>query len=249
MNCIYCEKELKSTGIDPDVRCKVWYCEDCDAYILRKPKLLDLFCCAGGAAMGYHRAGFEVVGVDIAPQPHYPFEFHQSDALQYLAAHGHEYDAIHASPPCQAYSEFTPLTHRGNHPDLIEPTRAALEALGKPYIIENVAGARKLLINPLMLCGSMFELPIERHRYFETKPNFIRIQWGERLYCQHKPHPVLITDHGGPNGNGWGKPRKRTPVARKREAIQIDWMTEEELSESIPPAYTEFIGKHLMNCI
>lgn len=109
---------------------------------MSRPRLLDLFCGAGGAAMGYHRAGFDVVGVDIKPQKHYPFEFHQGDALEYVAAHGHEYDVIHASPPCQGYSEETPLEYRGNHPRMIGAVRDALQKIGKPYIIENVDGAR-----------------------------------------------------------------------------------------------------------
>ena len=92
---------------------------------MTKPRLLDLFCCEGGAGMGYHRAGFDVVGVDIVAQPRYPFEFHQGNALEYVAKHGHEFDAIHASPPCQAYSVQTNPMYRGNHPDLIAPTRAA----------------------------------------------------------------------------------------------------------------------------
>lgn len=212
---------------------------------MTRPRLLDLFCCAGGAAMGYHRAGFDVVGVDIAPQPHYPFAFVQADALAYVAEHGHEFDAIHASPPCQAYSTFTPLTHRDNHPDLIAPTRELLRATGKPYVIENVGGARHLLNNPLMLCGSMVGLPIWRHRYFEIWPELLMLVPS----CRHDFRPVLITDHGGPNANGPGKPRKRTPVDVKRSAIGIEWMTEAELTEAIPPAYTEFIGRQLIACL
>jgi DNA (cytosine-5)-methyltransferase 1 len=204
-------------------------------------RLLDLFCKAGGAGMGYHRAGFEVVGVDIKPQPRYPFEFHQADALEYAAAHGHEFDVIHASPPCQAYSCFTPLAHRDNHPDLIAVTRDLLRSIGKPYIIENVTGARHLLDNPLLLCGSMVGLNVWRHRYFEVWPPVLLLT----PPCRHDFKPVLITDHGGPNANGIGKPRKRTPIDIKRQAAGIDWMTEAELSEAIPPAYTEFIGRHL----
>lgn len=101
------------------------------------PKLLDLFSCAGGAGVGYRRAGFEVTGVDIADQPRYPFEFIQADAIEYVLAHGHEYDVIHASPPCQVHS-ITANAHDNAHPDLLEPTRAALIEIGRPYIIENV---------------------------------------------------------------------------------------------------------------
>ena len=208
-----------------------------------KPRLLDLFCCAGGATKGYQRAGFYVVGVDNRPQPHYcGDEFVQADALEYAAAHGREFDAIHASPPCQAYSTFTPLTYRRNHADLIASTRELLQVTGKPYVIENVGGARYLLNNPFMLCGSMVGLPIWRHRYFELWPSILLLV----PPCRHDFKPVLITDHGGPNANGPGKPRKRTPVSVKRDAIGIDWMTEAELTEAIPPAYTFYIGTQLM---
>ena len=129
-------------------------------------KLFDCFSGAGGKAMGYHRAGFEVVGVDIAMQKNYPFEFHQADALEYLQEHGHEFDAIHASPPCQAYSVTYSLPNVGEYPELIEPIRELLISSGKPYVIENVPGAP--LINPVELCGSMFGLNVIRHRRFET---------------------------------------------------------------------------------
>src|SRR5574337_283544 len=132
----------------------------------RKPRLLDLFCGAGGAAMGYSRAGFEVTGVDLNPQPHYPFPFIQADALDYVASHGWQYDAIHASPPCQHFSQVTP--DKAKHPDLIPITRYWLRTLGKPYIIENVGGARKALDNPFMLCGAQFGLKVYRHRFFES---------------------------------------------------------------------------------
>ena len=112
---------------------------------MAKAKLLDLFCGAGGCGMGYSRAGFEVVGIDRDPQPQYPFEFHQADALEYLAAHGHEFDFIHASPPCQRYSTMTPKHTKDNHPDLLPVVVEILRKFGKPYCIENVAGARKLL--------------------------------------------------------------------------------------------------------
>jgi DNA (cytosine-5)-methyltransferase 1 len=207
-----------------------------------RPRLLDLFCKAGGASTGYHRAGFDVTGVDIEPQPRFPFAFVQADALEYLAAHGHEYDVIHASPPCQHYSEMTPLRFRDRHADLIAPTRQLLIETGRPYIIENVPNARRHLINPVMLCGSMFGLPIFRHRYFETS-------WGlmfAPFSCCHDYKPVLITDHGGPNANGPGKPRKRTPVEDKRAAAGLEWMTEAEITDAIPPAYTEWLGRQAL---
>jgi DNA (cytosine-5)-methyltransferase 1 len=201
-------------------------------------KLLDLFCCQGGAAMGYHRAGFEVVGVDIVAQPRYPFEFHQGDALEYLAAHGHEFHAIHASPPCQRYSESTPVKHREAHPDLIGPTRDALLALDKPFAIENVDGARFLLHNPLLLCGSMFGLDLRRHRWFELWP----IRMLLTPPCRHIGSPGSMTWPGSNTTNrvsdGW--------TEKARGISGCHWMTWAGLQEAIPPAYTEFIGKHLL---
>lgn len=200
-------------------------------------RLLDLYCCQGGAGMGYSRAGFEVVGVDIEPQPRYPFEFHQADALEYLAAHGHEFDAIHASPPCQRYSVETAPEYRGNHPDLIGPTRDGLLATGKLYVIENVTGARFHLMNPFVLCGSMFGLGVWRHRWFETNAGFLFAPT-----CQHSNIPVLVT--GTTRRKGYA--RKDPPVALRSEAIGIDWMSINGLDEAVPPAYTEYIGRHLL---
>ena len=207
-------------------------------------KLLDLFCGAGGAAMGYYRAGFtDITGIDIKPMPRYPFKFIQGDALEYLAEHGAEYDVIHASPPCQHYSEQTQPAYRNNHPDLIAHTRNFLNAIGKPYIIENVEMARSLLVNPVMLCGSMFALKIWRHRYFEIYPIFIM----SPMSCNHGFDPILITGQGSyPKNNG---KRYKSPIAEKRQAIGIDWMTTSEITEAIPPAYTEFIGRQLMRVL
>ncbi len=202
------------------------------------PKLLDLFSGAGGAAVGYHRAGFEVTGIDIAYQKNYPFEFIQADALEYVAAHGHEYDIIHASPPCQLYSQLTPTHTKNNHPDLIGLTRAALIATGKPYIIENVRDARKHLINPVMLCGSMFGLMVQRHRYFECS-------WGlsfSPFACRHDYQTVMV--NGSPKG-AYGRIRDFTN-AECQAAMGIDWMTRKELDESIPPAFTEWLGRQAM---
>jgi len=211
-----------------------------------KPKLLDLFCCAGGAGMGYSRAGFEVVGVDIKPQPRYPFEFHQADALQYLAEHGAEFDFIHASPPCQAYMD----TNKGGakpskHPRLIEPTRELLHKIGKPFVIENVHLA-PLRAN-LMLCGTMFDLRVIRHRYFECSdpPVFTP-------YCNHWGSVaagdfVGVYAFGG-RGHRHGKGKRDGPSEPAKvtaaEAMGIDWMKEKELFEAIPPAFTQFIGSH-----
>lgn len=208
-------------------------------------KLLDLYCGAGGAALGYDRAGFGVIGVDIKPQPNYPFTFIQNDALEYLEAHGHEYDAIHASPPCQAHSDLKHMWNAKEHADMIEPTRRLLLKLGKPYVIENVEGAP--LVNPIRLCGTMFWLrtngaELRRHRLFEINwPPFLVPQ------CRHGIEPRVIGVYGG-----HGRDRRRTvntqdfSVAARREAMGIDWMTGAELSQAIPPAYTEFIGKELV---
>jgi len=207
------------------------------------PRLLDLFCGAGGCSVGYSRAGFEVVGVDIKLMPHYPFEFHQADALEYCAAHGREFDVIHASPPCQFYSECTPNTHKDNHPDLIGETRKCLSAIAKPYIIENVDGARFELDNPIMLCGSMFSLPIFRHRWFEIFPVFFALLPS----CRHDFIPIKVSGRGMRKING--KRNGAAPVSMRRSAMDIDWMTGNELTEAIPPAYTEWIGKQLIERI
>src|SRR3990172_8007103 len=160
-------------------------------------KLLDLLCGAGGAAMGYHRAGFdEIVGVDFKPQKHYPFTFVQADALEYVAAHGREFDAIHASPPCQRYSNMTKRWGIGiNHPNLIGPVRERLQEIGIPYVIENVKGAP--LENPVMLCGSMFgrgasEYGLRRHRYFEASFTL----WAPAS-CAHIRQALRIYGHAG----------------------------------------------------
>ncbi|MCR4339998.1 MAG: DNA cytosine methyltransferase, partial [Gemmatimonadaceae bacterium] len=208
-------------------------------------RLLDLFCGGGGAAMGYHRASFEVVGVDVNAQPRYPFEFHQADALEFPLE---GFDAIHASPPCQAFSTIAKQRRKMSpgmyeHPDLVEDTRNRLLANGKPYVIENVMGAP--LIDPIRLCGSSFGLDIRRHRLFECGG------WTAPLMppCAHhwqKPRfrsldqrrkgalATVVGVHGHLNYAGEADLRK--------QAIDIDWMTNDELSQAIPPAYTEFIG-------
>ena len=154
-------------------------------------RLLDLFSGAGGAAMGYHQAGFaDIVGVDMAPQPRYPFAFVQADALTYVAEHGHEFAVIHASPPCQAYSALKHLAKAG-HPELVEATREALQATGKPYVIENVVGAP--LKWPLLLCGTMFDLQtpcgaqLRRHRLFES--NLLLLSPGA---CRHGRRSIMV---------------------------------------------------------
>ena len=195
-------------------------------------KALDLFCGAGGASVGYARAGFSVTGVDIEPMKDYPFEFHQSDALEFLRKHGREFDFIHASPPCQAHSAMQHIHKNADeHPQLIEPIRRLLQQTGKTYVIENVVGAP--LLNPYMLCGTMFRLRIIRHRLFESS-----FQLPLLPPCNHSD--VYDPRHG--------KPGERS-AAKFREAMGIDWMTDAgggrrkgTLGLAIPPAYSEFIG-------
>ena len=206
-------------------------------------RLLDLFCCQGGAAMGYHRAGFEVVGVDIELQPRYPFEFHQADALEYLAQHGHDFDAIHASPPCQAYTLAGQQwrSEGKEYPDLVAATREILKQIGKPYVIENVPGAP--LIDPFMLNGLFFGMNVRRTRLFETS---FQIPF------------VLLPKEGASHFRIGRKPRKNDPIVpvghfsdvpRARRIMELEWMNGKGITQAIPPAYTEYIGSHLMNYI
>ncbi len=204
-------------------------------------RLLDLFCGAGGAGEGYRLAGFEVTGVDIKPQPRYkPGRFIQGDALEYAPAHGHEYDVIHASPPCQAYSVTKHLSN-GTHPELVNETRELLQRIGKPYVIENVPGAP--LINPLVLCGTMFDgLRVYRHRLFEcSSPLYF-----PPACCHHWGGRVPRAGRGA-NGKGFMSVSGHLSATDKaRQAMGINWMTGAELSQAIPPAYTEWIGNQLM---
>ncbi|BBX09473.1 DNA cytosine methyltransferase [Mycolicibacterium aichiense] len=215
---------------------------------MSKPRILDLYCCAGGAGMGYHRAGFEVVGVDIEQRDNYPFEFHRGDAIEFLKEHGHEFDAVHASPPCQRYSALTTGTHsyrENNFPDLLPPTREALDAVGKPYIIENVVGAP--IRADLKLCGLMFGLRVFRHRLFEVS-GF----WAPQPdHPSHKGHRVAGWRHGvkyegdmvAVYGHGGGK----GSLQEWQDAMGIHWTSvRKEIAEAIPPAFTEYIGHQLM---
>jgi DNA (cytosine-5)-methyltransferase 1 len=212
-------------------------------------RILDLFCGAGGAAKGYADAGFEVVGVDINPQPRYPFVFIQDDAIDFLRDlvhrwHAGRFDAIHASPPCQAYSDLQKQSKR-DYPDLLAPTRNLLKKIGLPYIIENVETAP--LENPVILCGVFFpELRVIRHRGFET--NFPLKE------PPHLPHPLCFThdkrkphygkldpykDYVMVNGGG------NCPKDAAEDAMNINWMLKRELNEAIPPSYTRYIGEQL----
>lgn len=219
------------------------------------PRILDTFCKAGGAGMGYSRAGFDVVGVDIQPQPRYPFPFILGDALEILrrmiaggtllATDGSRYglkdfDAIHASPPCQRYSTISKYAGVSqNYPDLVDPVRDLLILSGLPYDIENVIGAP--LKNPLTLRGSMFGLNVRKHRIFETS-YFVTTQ-----PCNHS-HPSqknVQAVYGHPGGSSKRDGKKFGNINDWRRAMDINWMSAHELAEAIPPAYTEYIGKQL----
>jgi DNA (cytosine-5)-methyltransferase 1 len=235
-----------------------------------RPRLLDLFCGGGGAAMGYHRAGFDVTGVDVTPQPRYPFRFWQLDALALEPWVLSGFDAVHASPPCQAYSTSRSLSSR-DHPKLIEPTRALLAASGLPYVIENVSGAP--LLSPALLCGSMFGLDVKRHRLFETNwpllvptchhgvwTNRYRIRRSRGRAAASTPRVVSVYGHAteyesleyvsptvqvtGSSG-GKGDDGKRRGVELWRHVMEIDWLTAAGLSQAIPPAYAEWVGHQL----
>lgn len=214
---------------------------------MTRPLLLDLFCGAGGAAMGYHRAGFDVVGVDIKPQPHYPFPYVQADALEYLATEQDDwYDAIHASPPCQAFTAYRRRRGVGeSSPNLIPPTRSALQRSGKPYIIENVEGAKHELTGMMRLCGSSFGLDVQRHRLFETSAYFLSPPCNHSVWSPRFPG---ATDNPGLRRTVeigvW-----RIPLKTQQEAIGIDWMSLDELSQAIPPAYTEYIGAQFIDVL
>lgn len=214
-------------------------------------KLLDLFCGAGGAAMGYHRAGFDVVGVDIKPQPRYPFTFHQGDALEFCRRYGSEFDVIHASPPCQAYSVTQNLkTVSANHPDLVGVTRDTLRKTGKPYVIENVPGAP--LRETVMLCGTMFDLGVIRHRRFECNP----VLTFSPYTCHHRGRVCPMWWKSRREALRRGETFEYITVAGKsflvqeaRDAMKINWMTRDELAQAIPPAYTEWIGRRLQEVL
>lgn len=207
---------------------------------MTRPMALDLFCGAGGAAVGLHHAGFDVIGVDIRPQPRYPFPFVQADALR-PPFDLSQFDFIWASPPCQAHTDLKSSWNAKRHEDRIPETRAMLEASGRPYAIENVVGAP--LRSSIMLCGTQFGLGCDdaelwRHRHFETNfPVPMRL-------CRHGERPRIIGVYGG-----HGRDRRRRvnaqdfPTRSRRAAMGISWMTQAELSQAIPPAYGEFIGR------
>jgi DNA (cytosine-5)-methyltransferase 1 len=218
-----------------------------------KPRLLDLFCGAGGCSAGYQRAGFDVVGVDIKPQPRYPFEFVQMDALEFLRT-GLPMPglippvAIHASPPCLDRTNLKAVNRHIEHEDLVAPCRELLIAMGLPYVIENVPGnvnGGSPLRDPIRLCGSSFGLNVRRHRLFECSFPVMA------LPCYHNGQRPRydVYEHGKWRLSGtvpvYGKGGRK---AREHwaQAMSIDWMTHDELAQAIPPAYTEHIGYYLM---
>lgn len=210
---------------------------------VKKPRLLDLFSGAGGCAKGYQRAGFYVVGVDNRPMPRYcGDEFHQGDALEFLAEHGHEFDVIHASPPCQAYSRLPDTFNRSDKPDLIGQTRRLLIASEKPYVIENVAGAPLGFAS--RLCGSMFGMKTYRHRFFESSALI--------MTPPHRKHRDKCPPAGRrriAEGGMISVCGHISQMAYARKVMGIDWMTRDELAQAIPPVYTEFIGRQLFQAL
>ncbi len=220
----------------------------------RRPLLLDLFSGAGGCAVGYHRAGFDVVGVDNRPQPNYPFVFVLADALR-PPFDLREFDVIHASPPCQLFSRARNIRNaRGDAPDLVAATRTLLQASGRPWVIENVPGSP--LSFPVTLCGTQLGLRVRRHRLFESNVLLL----GPAEACRHRDGDVTVFGHmvelcrsgaviykSGDGANR--KRRRRTSIDVGHEAMGIEWMSRGELSQAIPPAYTFYIGKQLIRAI
>lgn len=224
-----------------------------------RPLLVDLFSGAGGCAMGYHRAGFDVFGIDAKAQPNYPFDFLRQDALEILATwkrfttynlKGRPVAAIHASPPCQSYlnlgSVNLALGRRYEHQDLIAATRELLVETGVPYVIENVPDAKPHLIEPVRVCGTAFGRPLRRHRLFESTVPLGGLACNHQAFTEKKywtswrpggEHRLSTVVQVYGNGSGrdeWGP------------AMGIDWMTNAEMAEAVPPDYTEFIGKQLL---
>ncbi|MGW4914691.1 SAM-dependent methyltransferase [Streptomyces albidoflavus] len=204
----------------------------------RTLRALDGYCCQGGAGFGYSHAGFDVTGVDKNAQPRYPLAFHQGDAIEFILTFGAGFDFIHVSPPCQHDTDCQRL--QGNdHPDLIAPTRDALNATGRPWVMENVRGAAAKLRNPVMLCGTMFGLKTYRHRYFETGGGFTLAQ------PDHPAHTVPQAKMGRPVPPGYYGQYvgNFSGVQAARDVLGVPWMNRDGIRECIPPAYTEHIGR------
>lgn len=211
-------------------------------------RLLDLFCGAGGCAMGYSRAGFtEIVGVDIKPQKRYPFEFVQGDAIEYLGKHGKKFDAIHASPPCQRFSRRG--AKRAEHPDFIGPTRESLALIGAPFVIENVP--QSPLRNPIVIRGDLFGLGVIRERWFEANWPIVQPDLPGELPAIDGVRFFTVTGSSGGHGCKKSGNRKISGGTgdQWRVAMGIDWMTNKEIVQAIPPAYTEFIGRQLIELL
>lgn len=219
--------------------------QDADRHRKKKMKIIDLFCGAGGASMGYYRAGFEVVGVDIIDQPNYPFEFIKHDAVTFDCD---EFDMIHASPPCQFYHQCSQKNK--NHVDLIDIVREKIINTEKPYVIENITTAP--LKKYFMLCGTMFGLYVKRHRNFECSHLILTPECRHGKYkkifrtLDFKRHKKgakskFVGVHGSINYKG--------DFTLRKWAMGIDWMTNAELVNALPPAYTEYIGKKFIGIL
>jgi hypothetical protein len=214
----------------------------------RRPRVLDLFCCSGGAGVGYHQAGFDVIGVDITNRPRYPFQFIQGDALDAMREMGQDVDLVHASPPCQPHTALTKGTNAGRqYADFLAQMRDLCLWYGVPWVIENVTGAP--MRADLTLCGEMFGLGVIRHRLFEL--GWLGAPPARRP--KHLPHrgPVRGWRHGvwrdGPYIAAYGKGGGKGSVAEMQAAMGITWTdVHEELTEAIPPAYTRYIGEEFV---
>ncbi len=215
---------------------------------MSRPRLLDLFSGAGGAAMGYYQAGFDIVGIDIRPQPNYPFTFIQADAMDYPLkeldwGNGRWFDAIHASPPCQAYSWGSRKGREDKWPKLITHLREYYTD-NVPFVIENIENARKEMVNPIRLCGTQFGLRLLKHRLFDSNVPLIAPEHPRHTGSVGAGDYVTVAGHGGNSKSG------DYSIKAWQEAMDIDWLhTRPELAEAIPPAYTEYIGKQLLELI
>jgi len=206
-----------------------------------RPRLLDLFSGAGGAAMGYYRAGFDVTGVDIAPQPHYPFPFFLADAMSFPLG---GFDAIHASPPCHDHSSLSAISGKDGTGWMLPATRERLAALAVPWVIENVPGAP--MRTDYRLCGCMFGLPrLRRERWFETSWRGFDM----RPPCHHVGRAVTVAGHGAQGSYEFDELGRYPTQADRKAAMGIGWMNRGELAQAIPPAFTEYVGTRLLAAI
>jgi DNA (cytosine-5)-methyltransferase 1 len=206
-------------------------------------KVLDLFCGAGGASMGYAKAGYEVAGIDIKHGKRYPFNYIRKDVMTLTAEDLQGFDLIHASPPCQTYSITKHLRaaqgKTTSKQDLVEPVRKLLISSGIPYVIENVKGAP--LIDPVQLCGSAFGLKVRRHRLFESSMEL------QGTGCNHKEQGKPVGIYGSMRDEIPGGGHTAKTMDQAYEAMGINWMIWGELVEAIPPAYTHYIGQQIIN--